>query len=204
MEKSKGKNGKALPDDVLVECYLRHLSQNLAAAELGVSRETVARAVRRAGIALTGRKKNGKTAAHERTLKITDEELKDAAKTLTGVEIAQKYGMHVERVRSRAKQLGVFVDCTGIGGHWRERAERYGCRDYDNDISLKRLYERDGGVCQICGLPTDPYDIKGRRVGKNYPTLDHITPLSKGGSHTWDNVQLAHLACNSAKCDREE
>ena len=35
-----------------------------------------------------------------------------------------------------------------------------------------------------------------------YPTVDHIVPLSKGGTHTWNNVQLAHMACNSGKCDK--
>lgn len=38
------------PDDVLVECYLKHHSLVKAAKELGVSHETVARAARRAGI----------------------------------------------------------------------------------------------------------------------------------------------------------
>ena len=30
-------------------------------------------------------------------------------------------------------------------------------------------------------------------------SLDHIVPLSRGGTHTLDNVQLAHLACNERK-----
>jgi 5-methylcytosine-specific restriction endonuclease McrA len=30
-------------------------------------------------------------------------------------------------------------------------------------------------------------------------TLDHITPLSKGGTHTTDNLVLACSACNSSK-----
>jgi 5-methylcytosine-specific restriction endonuclease McrA len=34
------------------------------------------------------------------------------------------------------------------------------------------------------------------------PTVDHIIPLARGGSHTWDNVQLAHHLCNSLKGDR--
>jgi 5-methylcytosine-specific restriction endonuclease McrA len=33
------------------------------------------------------------------------------------------------------------------------------------------------------------------------PTVDHIIPLAKGGTHTWDNVQLAHWSCNSDKRD---
>jgi 5-methylcytosine-specific restriction endonuclease McrA len=31
------------------------------------------------------------------------------------------------------------------------------------------------------------------------PSLDHILPLSKGGTHEPRNVQLAHLGCNVRK-----
>lgn len=33
-------------------------------------------------------------------------------------------------------------------------------------------------------------------------TIDHIIPLSKGGTHTYNNVQLAHYICNSKKSDK--
>jgi 5-methylcytosine-specific restriction endonuclease McrA len=36
-------------------------------------------------------------------------------------------------------------------------------------------------------------------TGDNYPTIDHITPISKGGTHTWDNVGLACKRCNTLK-----
>lgn len=29
----------------------------------------------------------------------------------------------------------------------------------------------------------------------------HVLPVVKGGTHTWDNVQLAHRGCNSSKDD---
>ena len=32
-------------------------------------------------------------------------------------------------------------------------------------------------------------------------TLDHVVPLSRGGTHTWDNVAPAHLLCNHTKND---
>lgn len=35
--------------------------------------------------------------------------------------------------------------------------------------------------------------------GDNYPSVDHIVPLAKGGLHSWDNVQLAHFKCNTLK-----
>lgn len=73
----------------------------------------------------------------------------------------------------------------------------------DKDINLQRLYNRDNGVCAICGGKCDwsDHQYRGRYfiVGKQYPSIDHITPLSRGGEHSWDNVQLAHFACNSAK-----
>ena len=77
---------------------------------------------------------------------------------------------------------------------------------YDNDITLKRLYERDGGVCAICGEKTDFKDCATDKsgyfiVGNAYPSIDHIKPCAKGGTHTWDNVQLAHFICNSIKGD---
>jgi 5-methylcytosine-specific restriction endonuclease McrA len=34
------------------------------------------------------------------------------------------------------------------------------------------------------------------------PSLDHIEPLSLGGKHVPENVQITHLACNMAKGNR--
>ena len=73
----------------------------------------------------------------------------------------------------------------------------------DKNINLERLYDRDNGICCICGGKCDwnDHQYRGRYfiVGKNYPSIDHIIPLSKGGEHSWSNVQLAHFSCNSAK-----
>ena len=186
-------------DAELVAYYLKYKSQNKAAAELDVSRETVARAVRRAGIKLTGRDYNGR---NQSTAKISDLELAVEARTKTVREIAVKHDMSEERVWRRAKALGIEIDSRGCGGHWKRRALRYGCKTFDESITLKALIERDAGVCRICGKSVDENDITNGHIGRLYPTLDHIIPLSRGGTHTWDNVQLAHMACNSGKCDR--
>lgn len=73
----------------------------------------------------------------------------------------------------------------------------------DRDITLKKLFDRDGGTCKICGGECDFGDYKIKRgkfsAGINYPTIDHIYPLSKGGQHSWKNVQLAHFRCNCKK-----
>ena len=186
-------------DEELVSCYLKHESQNKAADELGVSRETVARAVRRAGLPFTGRKQNGKNQPQQ---KISDSELIEEAKSKNIIEIAIKYDISEERLWRRAKRLGITIDTHCIGGHCEKRAYRYGCIEFDNTITLKDLIIRDKGICKICGMPTDETDIKNGHIGRMYPTLDHIIPLSKGGTHTWNNVQLAHMYCNAGKCDR--
>lgn len=75
----------------------------------------------------------------------------------------------------------------------------------DWTIQLDKLYERDGGVCQICGEACDWDDYivtsKAFVAGNRYPSIDHIISLAKGGKHIWSNVQLAHRICNSLKSD---
>lgn len=73
----------------------------------------------------------------------------------------------------------------------------------DQDITLNKLFKKDKGICKICGLKCDFNSIKyvnGKKCSSiYYPTIDHIIPLSKGGLHSWNNIQLAHLSCNSSK-----
>lgn len=81
------------------------------------------------------------------------------------------------------------------------RAKRLGL-PAELGITLKKLYDRDKGICQICGLiciyPGDPQS-------QLYPSIDHIIPFNKDplkrGGHTWKNVQLAHRICNCHKSD---
>lgn len=77
----------------------------------------------------------------------------------------------------------------------------------DKDITLGKLFERDKGVCYLCGNKCDWNDgawINGVFiVGRNYPTIDHVVALANGGSHTWKNIRLAHLSCNSKKGKRD-
>jgi hypothetical protein len=76
-------------------------------------------------------------------------------------------------------------------------------------ISKTKLIRKDNGICQLCGKPVDKNDYhrtdEGHFItGDNYPSIDHIIPVAKGGTHTWDNVQLAHFRCNSLKSDSLE
>lgn len=77
----------------------------------------------------------------------------------------------------------------------------------DTGINLKKLFSRDDGICWICGERCDyndhSFDTNGNFiVGPSYPSIDHVHPISKGGSHTWDNIRLAHHYCNTLKNDK--
>ena len=87
--------------------------------------------------------------------------------------------------------------------HNDSRLKKVAVKDYT--ITLKRLARRDKNVCWLCGGIVDWNDytvIDGTTItGNNYPSIDHVKPLAKGGQHTWSNVKLAHRICNSIKSD---
>ena len=76
----------------------------------------------------------------------------------------------------------------------------------DKDITVKGLFMRDAGRCYICGeqCNVNDFTINGNTfiAGNDYPSIDHVKPLNKGGVHSWDNVKLAHRRCNSLKSDK--
>lgn len=76
----------------------------------------------------------------------------------------------------------------------------------DRDITLEKLFNRENGKCYLCGGECDWEDYVVRDgnyiVGDNYPSIDHVIPLAKGGKHEWENVRLAHKKCNTVKRDR--
>lgn len=76
----------------------------------------------------------------------------------------------------------------------------------DRDISLEKLIKRDNNTCYLCGDECDTNDYTKDAngsfiVGKKYPSIEHVIPISKGGTHSWDNVKLAHHYCNTIKRD---
>lgn len=90
---------------------------------------------------------------------------------------------------------------------WKEREHKRRVRikgnKYDKGITLEKLYERDQGICYLCGRVCDWKDYKMINeafvVGGSYPSIEHVMALCNGGSHTWDNVKLACFDCNTSK-----
>ena len=55
-------------------------------------------------------------------------------------------------------------------------------------VTRRAVFGRDGHRCQYCGGPAE--------------SLDHVTPRSRGGGHTWENVVACCRPCNVKKGDR--
>lgn len=86
-------------------------------------------------------------------------------------------------------------------GNHRHRARKYGVA-YESGITLKMVWKRDNGICQICGKPCDWSDRGWNKYcGPLYPSIDHVIAMANGGGHVRTNVQLAHMMCNSEKGD---
>lgn len=155
------------------------------------------------------------------------EKVKERAKTLKAHALKERRTKAEASQFNKGSQL-VFKTCPTCGGLFYKAGSKYcsrKCADkfnndlkerrrraklqealVDRDINLHELFKINNGVCAICGKRCnwDDYELKGDNVfiaGDNYPSIDHIKPLAKGGLHSWGNVQLAHRICNSLKAD---
>jgi 5-methylcytosine-specific restriction endonuclease McrA len=82
-----------------------------------------------------------------------------------------------------------------IGRRQRRAYEKAGVIACGAAPTIQSLFSLSGGTCALCGLSVS-IDASETFAG---PTLDHITPLSKGGAHDISNAQLAHHCCNTLK-----
>lgn len=73
-----------------------------------------------------------------------------------------------------------------------DNSHRYRARKknaFVENVSSLVVLELDDGICGICGKDVDPFDYH----------VDHVVPLSRGGDHSYANVQLSHPICNWKK-----
>lgn len=71
---------------------------------------------------------------------------------------------------------------------YRRRGWRLSDREW-GEISTQ-VYQRDGGACAYCGSTVGPFSI------------DHVVPVSRGGTHDLGNLVVACRRCNSVKGNR--
>lgn len=70
---------------------------------------------------------------------------------------------------------------------------------YAGAVNRSAIYARDGYRCHIC---RKPLDMDAEVPAPLAPTIDHLIPLSKGGTHEAANVKAAHYICNVRRGDR--
>jgi 5-methylcytosine-specific restriction endonuclease McrA/uncharacterized Zn finger protein (UPF0148 family) len=117
----------------------------------------------------------------------------------TGSKYYRDSGYCSAECRDAYNKERVKISHKGRQDSHRHRAVKFGCA-YDSSVTLAKLIKRDGLRCAICGEMCDPNDHSWSKYsGPMYPSIDHIVPMSKGGGHVWDNVQIAHIICNSEK-----
>jgi 5-methylcytosine-specific restriction endonuclease McrA len=67
----------------------------------------------------------------------------------------------------------------------------------DRGIHWSTVGERDGWACHLClRRVTRKAGTSDERSGA---VVDHLVPIAAGGSHTWDNVAVAHWDCNQSR-----
>lgn len=72
--------------------------------------------------------------------------------------------------------------------------------EVDAAVTVKSLRKMHGDDCCYCGVTMD-FKVRARSEGiaRNRASLEHVLPLSRGGTHTFDNAALACHHCNVSK-----
>lgn len=103
-------------------------------------------------------------------------------------EASRRYRVaHSDEVRASERKRREAHPDTMAAYSRRRRARKAGVES--DGHTRAEVWERDGGVCQLCVAPLDP---------RNWHE-DHIIPLSAGGPDTLENVQASCPPCNLAK-----
>jgi 5-methylcytosine-specific restriction endonuclease McrA len=64
------------------------------------------------------------------------------------------------------------------------------------EIDPLTVFERAQWICFVCG---ELIDCEQRYPSDWCATVEHIFPISEGGTHTYDNVTASHRRCNERR-----
>ena len=105
---------------------------------------------------------------------------------------AAYYARNAEEIKA-ARKTYVNTNPEKIITHNRNRkAKKKAADGFHTKADIQRIHAAQGGKCAICRKKLEP----------NFH-VDHIKPLSKGGSNWPSNLQVACGPCNTRKRDRD-
>ena len=99
--------------------------------------------------------------------------------------------------RDREKRIDLAID----GVH--RRRQRIKNSSPDRGITRRSLRAIHGDDCRYCGVTMTFETARKGHFLPDLATIEHLTPLSKGGSHTFENTCLACWSCNIRRGNRE-
>lgn len=140
-----------------------------------------------------------------------------------GAVCSLEMSSHSDGVRCRTSKMCEYSDCENIILSTEKGARFCGRRCSRNSYRVKNLenvkarqherealqrgagvsrlvtqlqvWEKSKGFCWICGLEM----IREWNHSALCFTMDHVIPVTLGGSHTLENLEGAHFGCNNSK-----
>jgi len=95
--------------------------------------------------------------------------------------------------RDKEKRIALATESVHV------RRARMKAAEYDRGITVLALRKRHGDGCCYCGVELDFKPGKRGAINPKRASIEHLLPISKGGSHTWENTTLACHGCNTSK-----
>ena len=96
-------------------------------------------------------------------------------------------------LRHRDKRIAQAID------HSHRRRARLRGGEVDKGITMVALRKADGDECCFCGITMIFASFPAGSRPAEQATIEHILPISRGGTHTWDNVALSCWRDNISK-----